>query len=183
MVLNQTYFLIQYKLGLPVPCTCPTLSFSLSLSFPLCLCLCPGCFCQLLSFFFLSFCRSAPLPSTACMPSLSLSLFLQLKICALLDIYIGDVSTTIGESRLLQKSFSYVWRVEIITQKLQLVNCFSNSKFPSWFAIHISTISRESNYFIKLTIDQFVFNSKSHYHFTATSIGDSSLLLYFNNIW
>jgi hypothetical protein len=28
------------------------------------------------------------------MPSLSLSLFLRLKICALLDIYIGDVTLT-----------------------------------------------------------------------------------------
>jgi hypothetical protein len=54
---------------------------------------------QLLSFFFsffLSFFLSAdlppprPLPPTVCMPSLSLSLFLRLKICALLDIYIGD---------------------------------------------------------------------------------------------
>ncbi len=70
-----------------MPCTCPTLSFSLSPSFPLCLCLCPGCYFQLLSFF-LSFCRSAP--PTACMPSLSLSLFLRLKICALLDFYYID---------------------------------------------------------------------------------------------
>jgi hypothetical protein len=62
---------------------------SLSLSFPLCLCLCPGCYCQLLSFF-LSFCRSAP--PTAYMPSLSLSLFLRLKICALLDFYYIDDS-------------------------------------------------------------------------------------------
>ncbi len=40
--------------------------------------------------FFLSANLPHPRPPTACMPSLSLSLFLRLKICAPLDIYIGD---------------------------------------------------------------------------------------------
>ncbi len=60
-----------------------------SLSLPL-----PRLLLSALSFFFSFFLSAdlppAPLPPTVCMPSLSLSLFLRLKICALLDIYIGD---------------------------------------------------------------------------------------------